>query len=101
MSAVRNWLLVLAGVPDGTTEDQVKNAVMTEMNGTPSDDALDPASITPVANGVLLLSKDQQAYVPMNLQPGTYVALCFVTDPDNGNKVHAEEGMIKVFQVGD
>jgi hypothetical protein len=52
-----------------------------------------------VSTGVLLLSSGQSIWVSASLDAGTYVALCFVTDPQTG-KVHAMEGMVSVFQVG-
>jgi hypothetical protein len=37
----------------------------------------------------------------VNLEPGYYVAVCFVEDPTKENIPHAFEGMIEIFTVGD
>jgi hypothetical protein len=37
----------------------------------------------------------------VNLEPGYYVAVCFVEDPTKENIPHAFEGMIEVFEVAD
>ncbi len=39
-----------------------------------------------------------QGWMMLNLTPGTYVALCFVPDPETG-KAHADLGMIQSFDV--
>jgi len=91
-------MLVMTGVPEGTTEQQVLNALMSEEGGTPAADALNPEDLRFVSEGVLLLSSGQTMYLPVSLDAGTYVAICFVTDPDTG-QLHAMEGMIKTFTV--
>lgn len=35
----------------------------------------------------------------VDLTPGTYVAVCFVIDPETGMP-HAMEGMVSLFEVG-
>jgi hypothetical protein len=92
-------MVVIGKVPEGTTEQQVLDTFTAEDTGTPVPGALQESDFQPTSTGVLLLSSGQSIWVPANLDNGTYVALCFVTDPQTG-KVHAMEGMISVFQVG-
>jgi len=92
-------MLVIGKVPEGTTEQQVLDTFSAQDTGTPVPGALQESDFQPVSTGVLLMSSGQSIWVPANLDAGTYVALCFVTDPQTG-KVHAMEGMVSVFQVG-
>jgi hypothetical protein len=89
-------MLVLTNVPAGTTDAQVLATVMS--NGTPTAEMVPVDQIQNVSDGVLLLSAGQTMWLPITLKSATYAALCFVTDPSNG-QLHAMEGMIKVFTV--
>jgi hypothetical protein len=91
-------MMVIIQVPAGTTEDQVMAAVMSDGNGTPQPGGLSPDKIKNSKNGVLLLSTMQTMWLPVTFDAGTYTALCFVTDPSNGQP-HAMEGMVKLFTV--
>ena len=48
--------------------------------------------------GVAPISKDVTVYFELNLEPGAYVAVCFMPDKDTGEP-HAMKGMIVVFEV--
>lgn len=50
------------------------------------------------AGGMGALAPNTSGWVMLNLQKGTYVALCFVPDVHNG-KPHFEEGMVTEFTV--
>ncbi len=91
-------MLSLSKVPDGTTLAQVLNTVSAMDMGTPSADALTEDQIQSVPNGVLLLSTGQTMYLPLTLDQSTYLALCFVTDPNTG-MLHVMEGMVAVFKT--
>ncbi len=92
-------MLVLGKVPDGTTIDQVLEASSRPDNATPPPGGLTESDFTDVEGGILLQSPGQTIWESVNLQPGTYVALCFVTDPKTG-KPHVMEGMATLFHVG-
>lgn len=79
--------LVLFKVPDGTTTDDVVNAMASNNDISEGD-----------AGGLGWLSAGATAWTSVDLDPGTYAALCFVFDPDTGMP-HAMEGMIAVFTV--
>jgi len=92
-------MLVLVGVPDGTTGDQVMATMMSEDTGTPAANALTDSDFRSLdTSGVLLISSGQSVWLPVNLDPGTYVALCFVTDPNTGQP-HIMQGMFTVFTI--
>jgi len=48
--------------------------------------------------GLARMSPGQVAYLPVDLQPGSYVAHCLVTDPTR-RKTHLELGMLRAIQV--
>jgi len=91
-------MLTMSKVPDGTTMAQVMNTAMVMGSGTPSPDALTEDQFQNVPDGVLLLSSGQTMYLPLTLDSSTYVALCFVTDPNTGMP-HVMEGMAAVFKT--
>ena len=73
-----------------TNESEDENA--TPVGGGPSF-----AELTP-AGGLGWLSPGQTAWTEVDLEPGTYVALCFVFDPATGMP-HAAMGMVAVVTV--
>jgi hypothetical protein len=48
--------------------------------------------------GVAPISADQTVYFELNLEPGAYVAVCFMPEKESGEP-HAMKGMIVVFEV--
>jgi hypothetical protein len=91
-------MLVLGKVPAGTTLAQIMEVVNLPENATPSPGMLPESAFQP-AGGVLLQSTGTTVWPSLDLAPGRYVALCFVTDPATG-KPHAVEGMVSLFDVG-
>jgi hypothetical protein len=87
--------MVLFGVPDGTTMEQVLATVNTFMSGTPAADALAFEDIHDVYDSSFI-SSGQHEWIQVNLDPGTYAAVCFFGDKDTGQP-HALLGMITVF----
>lgn len=90
-------MMVLAKGPDSMTMDQVMDAVSMPDGATPAPGGLQESDLTFVP-GVTLISPGQTMYLPLNLEPGTYFALCFVTDPTTG-MLHVMEGMAAIFVV--
>jgi hypothetical protein len=89
--------LVLFGVPDGTTMNQVLATVNTFMTGTPAADALGFEDIHDVYDSSFI-SPGQHTWIQLDLDPGTYAAVCFFGDKATGQP-HALLGMITVFTV--
>jgi hypothetical protein len=84
------------------TDDQVMNALTLEMGApgaTPveSGSVGDPTTFTPVL-GSGDFSNGLTQLVEGNLEPGTYVAFCFLSGPGDVG-VHAMQGMYKIFTV--
>jgi len=82
--------LLLVYSPEPVTAEQVLEALESE------DSEIE---LTP-AGGAGWLSPGQTAWTEVDLQQGTYVALCFVFDPSTGMP-HAMMGMVSVFTVAD
>lgn len=60
-----------------------------------------PAGDMPLifAGGVQALSPDLRNYITLDLEPGDYVALCFVPSPSMEGAPHMALGMVKPFRV--
>jgi len=97
--------VVLAGVPAGTTEDDVMELIEAEFAGPP---ASPEAGATPVETALafeevedvfysLLFSAGQANWYEVGIEPGTYAMLCFMPDPSG--TPHVMLGMIKIFTV--
>jgi hypothetical protein len=46
------------------------------------------------------LTPGTTAWIEVDLEPGTYFALCYVFDPNTGQP-HVAMGMVDVFSVGE
>jgi hypothetical protein len=92
-------MLLLIGVPAGTTLDQVMALFASFETGTPAANGLDPSKIRD-AGGVDIQSAGTTVWPVLNLDAGRYAAVCFVPDPDKNYEPHAMEGMISVFDAG-
>jgi hypothetical protein len=89
-------MLVVLGVPAGMTKDQFMTMMSMPENATP------PAGVNPAdfrdSGGIFLQSGGTTVWPVLDLEPGHYLALCFVPDPRNGMP-HVMEGMIAAFDA--
>ena len=92
-------MLILGQVPAGTTLEQVTAAAGRPDNATPEPGGLSRSDFQD-RGGVILQSSCTTCWPVLDLPPGRYAALCFVSDPVHGMIPHAMEGMIAVFDVG-
>jgi hypothetical protein len=91
-------LMIVDRVPDGTTFDQVISSLQSLMKGgTPAAGGLTEQDFQGVG-GLEASSVGQTAWTELNLEPGTYTALCFMPDKDTAQP-HALLGMVTVFTV--
>lgn len=96
--------ILVAQAPDGTTEEDVLGMIEREFmafeSGTPAATPEGGLSFEDVVD--VFSTGDQSAgttaWYAADLQPGTHVAICFVTDPETGMP-HVMLGMIEVFEV--
>ena len=92
-------MIAVSQVPDGTTFDQVMATLQYMNTGTPVPGSLNEGDFGPADAGLLLLSTGKSCWVTSDLKDGTYVALCFVTDPAT-HMPHMAEGMVNLFTAG-
>ena len=97
----------IARGPDGMTEEQVQAVldaeIQAEMTGTPP--AYADLPINPEEDFMDVLSTgtqstDTEIWVPVDLQPGTYLMICFFPDRSDGLP-HAVHGMYNVVEVSE
>jgi hypothetical protein len=92
--------LLLARSPEPVTAEQVMELMAGESEeATPTGVGPSFGDFEPVG-GIGWLSPGLTAWTEVDLEPGTYVALCFVFDPETGLP-HVAMGMVAVFTVGE
>lgn len=93
--------LELIKAPGPVTVQQVLDMLMSsgDPSATPAPGAMDPSTIEGVG-GIGTISPGQTGWYITDLEPGTYVALCFVPDRESGMP-HVMMGMVQVFTVVD
>lgn len=92
--------LLLARSPEPVTTEQVLELMASESEeATPTGGGPSFGDLEPVG-GMGWLSPGMTAWTEVDLTPGTYVALCFVFDPETGLP-HVAMGMVAVFTVAE
>src|SRR5215207_10065089 len=92
--------LLLARSPQALTAEQVMELMAGESeDATPTGGGPSFGDFEP-AGGIGWWSPRVTAWTEVDLEPGTYVALCFVFEPETG-MTHAAMGMVAVFTVGE
>jgi hypothetical protein len=92
--------LLLARSPAPLTREQAMELVLAEsQDATPSGGGPSGREVLGVG-GLGWLSPGASAWAEVELEPGTYVVLCYVFDPATGMP-HAAMGMVDVFTVGE
>jgi hypothetical protein len=91
--------MLLLKSPGPVTMDQLMQLLQLPENATPPPGMPNPNDFTTAA-----LASTQSAgtsvWLSLNLEPGTYIMLCFVPDPNNNYVPHAAEGMASIITVG-
>jgi len=93
-------IVIISTAPEGLTTVEYINFLSALMSGTPLAEGtptFDESAFQDV-DGLEALSSGMTAWMPLHLEPGTYVVACFIGDKDTGVP-HAAEGMAKVFTV--
>jgi hypothetical protein len=86
--------------PGPVTEEQVAQFLEMEMQGgtpAPDTDLPNPEEFIPAAS-MTPLSMGKTGWIPVTLEAGTYILLCFVPDIESGMP-HAYHGMYQVITV--
>ncbi len=96
---------VLVRPTEPVTKEQVGMLLEAEMAGTPTADVAAAAGVSnpdewEFAGYAGTLSMGATEWIPVDLEPGTYVLVCFVPDIES-DMPHAYLGMYDVITVGD
>ncbi len=87
---------------EGTTQDDLMALLMAQMQAGESEGAEAPAEdAAPPFEDVFFwmpMDSGERAWTTLDLEPGTYAALCFLPDFETGQS-HLEHGMIQLFEV--
>jgi hypothetical protein len=89
--------MFISKTPRRLTPDEVKILLELPEDQLPPEGVPNPAEFEDMG-GVAPISKDQTVYFEMNLEPGAYVAVCFMPDKDTGLP-HALKGMVVIFEI--
>lgn len=90
--------MFITKTPERLTVEQAEKLLAMPEDATPEpgmpnpEEFIDAGGIAPISNG-------QTAMVEMNLEPGHYVAVCFIPAKESGEP-HAMKGMVTIFSVG-
>lgn len=91
--------LFVVRTPRLLTVDEVQQLLDLPEGTEPPPGIPDPAEFEDLG-GVAPISNGQTVWVEMNLEPGFYVAVCFMPDDDSGMP-HAMKGMYVIFEVAE
>jgi plastocyanin len=90
--------MYLIKTPQLVTMDQVMQLLQLPENATPPAGVPNPADFQDVG-GMTIMSAGRTAWMAFDLQPGYYVAICFIPDKVS-HQPHAALGMVSPFTVG-
>ena len=93
-------VLYLIKAPGPITMDQVMAILELPEGATPPPGVPNPEEFEFLDNGLTVISAGRTAWIAPDLAPGTYVAICFIPDPESGAP-HAALGMVSIFTVGE
>ncbi len=89
--------VVMYRIPEGTTADDIVANFTTLFSGTPTAEPPLVIQFTYVAYAALQ-SGGTTTWQEYDLDPGTYVVICFIIDPETGEP-HVLNGMVTTFEV--
>jgi hypothetical protein len=89
--------MFITKTPRRLTLDEVDTLLTLPEGELPPADMPNPAEFVDVG-GIAPISGDQTVYAEFNLEPGAYVAICFMPDKETGMP-HAMMGMVVVFEI--
>jgi hypothetical protein len=92
--------IMLVKTPELLTVEQVVTLLTLPEGEAPPAGVPDPATLEFPPVGLQTMSTGMEIWAEIRLEPGFYVALCSVLDPESGTP-HAALGEIRVFTVDD
>jgi plastocyanin len=91
-------VMYLVKTPRLLTMDEVMGLLQLPENATPPPGVPNPAEFKDVG-GMTVMSAGRTAWMAFDLEPGYYVAICFIPDKET-HQPHAALGMVSIFTVG-
>jgi plastocyanin len=92
-------VLYIVKTPSLLTMDQVMTLLQVPEGATPPPDLPNPEEFEDVG-GLTIISSGRSAWIAPDLQPGFYVAICYIPDKES-HEPHAALGMVSIFTVGE
>ena len=89
--------MFISKTPRRLTTDEVTILLELPEDELPPEGVPNPAEFEDMG-GIAPITKDQSVFFELNLEPGAYVAVCFMPDKENGMP-HALKGMVVVFEI--
>ncbi len=92
--------LFVTKTPELLTVEQAEQLVRLDPESGEVPEGLPDPTMFEDVGGVAPISQDVTVYTEITLEPGNYVAICFMPDKDSGEP-HAFKGMFTIFQIGE
>jgi plastocyanin len=92
-------VMYISKTPSLLTMDQVMTLLQLPEGGTPPPGMPNPEDLEDVG-GLTIISSGRSAWIAPDLEPGFYVAICYIPDKET-HEVHAALGMVSIFTVGE
>jgi hypothetical protein len=89
--------LLISKTPRRLTLEEVEVLLTLPEGQMPPEGFPNPAEFQDVG-GSAPISKDQSVTIELNLEPGAYIALCFMPDRETGMP-HVVKGMVTIFEI--
>jgi hypothetical protein len=97
MGAQPHFVLGFKG-PDDLTDADVEAVLQADMTGTPAAVDFDPETALQIVFGTATQSTGTSTWITGDLEPGTYLLICFFPDMADGMP-HAYHGMYTIVEV--
>jgi plastocyanin len=91
-------IMFMVKTPGPITIDQVMQLLQLPEDATPSPGLPNPEEFKDIG-GLTIISSGRTAWMEFDLEPGNYVAICFIPDKET-HEPHALLGMVSIFTVG-
>jgi plastocyanin len=92
-------VMYITKTPSLLTMDQVMALLQLPEEGTPPPDLPNPEEFEDIG-GLTIFSAGRTAWIAPDLEPGFYVAICYIPDKET-HELHAALGMVSIFTVGE
>jgi hypothetical protein len=90
--------MIIFSTPHLLTDEEMMGVLSADPEASPVPGSPEPLAVFP-AGGTGVISQGQTIYQMVSLAPGTYTAVCFISDPGEGMPPHFVMGMIESFTV--